>query len=533
MSGIIDEALNLQGDVIGGLLLGVGAIVSISAIGVAAGGVLIADGLSKGVKNIKASISYLKDMMIEEQAQYQKAFDRYQKIVALNQNSAIEYLNRMKSNLNLSVLGCSTKDLVHIEKKSNEEQAKYFNLISQFSYYSETIQELLFHLSEEGTSIPDIEESLYGIKDRFVTNIKKGNLSGMEASFSEYKTQVNEIKTKIKELMANHQIFDVEHIDNLIFVIENEIGIPYLTVFYNELRELLEKMSEEKSEESLDLKLYQVKKEIIDVMTSITNLEYIHDFQVCQDLVDSVNEILVDDRLSKQTKLSMVIVRKRLLDDKYLESKHKYSEVIKAKNNYDELYYKLSGYMKILELESPTYEFSFENINDCINQLKVQIAKYEKPAIEKKKSEYIRKSLREIMNEFRYEHIESQDIQTNGQDIHKDIYHIENGNVLAVTLVNNDQLTYRVSGIKMDGIAEDKASVVNTMKKFCDKKSIIKQKLNEKGINTLTNELFDPDIKWAEEIKLSGNVDISKVEIIRKNRMKKVQHVELKHRVVQ
>jgi len=268
-------------------------------------------------------------------------------------------------------------------------------------------------------------------------------------------------------------------------------------------------------------------------MTSITNLEYIHDFQVCQDLVDSVNEILVDDRLSKQTKLSMVIVRKRLLDDKYLESKHKYSEVIKAKNNYDELYYKLSGYMKILELESPTYEFSFENINDCINQLKVQIAKYEKPAIEKKKSEYIRKSLREIMNEFRYEHIESQDIQTNGQDIHKDIYHIENGNVLAVTLVNNDQLTYRVSGIKMDGIAEDKASVVNTMKKFCDKKSIIKQKLNEKGINTLTNELFDPDIKWAEEIKLSGNVDISKVEIIRKNRMKKVQHVELKHRVVQ
>ena len=118
------------------------------------------------------------------------------------------------------------------------------------------------------------------------------------------------------------------------------------------------------------------------------------------------------------------------------------------------------------------------------------------------------------MKEMQFEYLCSQTAAiAGGETVETDVYHIENGNVVSVTFVKG-RVCCSVSGVKIDGVAENKGSIVRTMKKFCSQSGQIRQKLRGKGVSLEFDEHIEPNERYAREISLKG-ASASATQIIR------------------
>ena len=132
-----------------------------------------------------------------------------------------------------------------------------------------------------------------------------------------------------------------------------------------------------------------------------------------------------------------------------------------------------------------------------------------------------------IENELEY--VTSKESSSAKYHIDQDIYHIDNGNVVAVTINDNGALNYYVSKVEIDGISNSEENTVASMNAFCEKYKNIEKKLKENGIQIKEKRRLEPDVKYVHTIEVDEDAKANIKNKIKKSHSSKTRELKKRH----
>jgi hypothetical protein len=225
-----------------------------------------------------------------------------------------------------------------------------------------------------------------------------------------------------------------------------------------------------------------------------------------QKLKKSVQQIVSNERLDEHYKVEQVQMRHKafLATSKKYDQEIEYNQRLLTEfNNLHLTYLSLCNMLK----EVPK-EYKFEVNKDgfeVINKLKTEIELCRTNLTKKEESEYISRSINEVMEELGYEIVATDFLSTPKRDVIHNIYEFEQGNVINVFTSDNGSLMFEVTGVKeSNDLTElEKLKIKESMENFCTKYELIKSKLNAKGIRLASENLRPADVRYAKSIDIS------------------------------
>ncbi|MGN0805055.1 MAG: hypothetical protein ACI4MS_06700 [Candidatus Coproplasma sp.] len=538
MSGDVSISTVLVGAAVPMAVAGVAVGVAVGAVGVAVGAVgvvgksvveatkVIVQGIADTIEDVKA----LREMSRQESAMKRKVFDAYQAEISADELKKEEFLNKLYSNLDSSVFDAGT--LQKLKKKGYEEQVTSLDKLYAFATHYHRLNDLVYSVEKEGNHIensfklPKLLEKARGVA-------LSGDSKAIEELEIEIKTLTSLIKEEIKHIRL--EASTASNVEAVIYHIENNIDTPMAVVFSDELNNLLQEAYVKEEQEIIakeELKLSQLREETLKISADIANLDYIESVEECRQLKRSIFTILADNTYSNKTKITEIEKRLELLRDKYKKFCAVIGKAMEDKKTYDECYLLLCEYFNVLKKDKPNYAFDYKNSKSSITAIQRQIEDNKSEVEKKLQVEYIRQKIYETMREYKKDFLQT---KTVGR-VHKytqDIFYNGDGTVLIVTYKDNGAITMRVAGVKMEGIAEKKQTVVAGMKKFCGQRKDIMHSFEEKGIQSTTDELLEPSEQYATEIELDSSVPLYLLQKIRNDKLAQSSETQQKKRYMQ
>lgn len=506
-----------------------GKFVGVTALGAAYG---MGQGAINSISGIKDGIVELQHIALEEKRQLDLAQSALHKHLKENRLEMEAYIKASIENLDFLNLSIDKVNLSNSIISSKDEPLNLLSDISVASYYHQKFQESAFLLSEMNVPIGSIEESFYETREKFIHAINHKKFNELHAINSEFSTQIDQLRSIYDHHLKASNIH-IDKLEGIFFTVENMLELPFTRVFENELYQFLKNTLDTDANEAKKSILLDLKKNILSMYMDISNLAHGQDYIELKQLVDSVNTILDDTELSDDTKIDMLNTRYKVLGHNYITLTSKHQQTLVDKREYDVLYQMDYSYRKYLNMTLPDYHFDPTNSKNAIQYLKTDIDEI-KPQVEKKHEQMVfRKVVSDVMKEMQFAHIVSSEEKMGHSDVLKDVYHIENGNVVTVSVFPNGEMNYRVSAVETQGIPSNKNEVVKTMHTFCNKAATIREKLREKGVMSANNELLEPNIKYVKEIVLDAHVNASKKELIRKAKLGTIRSNTLKERAIE
>lgn len=517
-------------DLVAGIAVGAAAVTGAVAKGVALGTVYLgkaayhgavaltkmsaqaAKAVGSTVAGAYNEMQELHKIVAEEKKRHREAYDAYVDSLEADEDRRKQYLKKLEGMVSFDALGIDKQSKNKLCKLADGEKIEIFNKLINLQGKFNDISNVFFGLADYGIE-PECEYEFYIIKKKFAQNVKDGNYD-FESIFEELEKLLSQIRN-LQSGIDNAEA--AKFITAQLFQIENELGSPILTEFNAELYQKL--CMPEKNAESAEEKLFAVEKDVLALVQLFSDFNY--GFEECEEFSNLLNSVkgIITSEDSAETKLQLMDARYRRMIDIYKKVSMRHGEALELKRRYNEvisLNYNLREY---LSMPLPQLDFEFKTASADISRIAAENAELAKLAAERQKSEYIRKFVRETMKEMQFEYICSQATErANGESIQTDVYHIEDGNVVSVTFVNG-RVCCSVSGVKLAGIAENKGSVVSSMKKFCSKRGQIRQKLHDKGVSLEFDEHIEPNERYATEITLQ-NASAAATERIRGAKLK-------------
>jgi len=546
MSGIVEESFNITGGIgagIGLVIGGVGAVavagtvlVGAAAIGAAVVAVRGATALSfataaaakEAFSGISNQIQYMKNIALEEKSQYELAKKIYLDGVRRSQKNEQEYFNKMYENISLDSLGIKKEQLESMKSLELSKQIECIQDIMTCSYYVESLNELTRMIEDYQVHLEEFSSESIRLKRKVEKLVNSHSFDKLGKIVDEFSELIVTYKPIILKEISEKSIKKYDKLEVLLFSLEHQLGTPYMTIFHNELSNQLVKMIEQDEQQMNEHNLFELQKEMLDIGSQLSHFPENKKINECLSLIDSVNVILHNQSLSTQSKLEMVEIRRQILKDLYIQINQEFQGQLSSKQEYDYYYQILFSYFDYLGMEKPYYSFLPEESIMQIGELKNQVSLFEEKVKQRYQVNQTRQAIREIMYDLNYEYIDSEEKNINQVYSSRDIYHIENGNVLNVYVNDRGSLTYKVTGVHFDGAAIEKDSIVKSMTHFCDKRKKINELMSEKGIQMETKELFDPNGDYAEEVTLPKTVSPVKVQKLKNHRFKQQRQVEMK-----
>lgn len=505
-----------------------GKFVGVTALGAAYGMGL---GAVESVTGIKDGIKELQTIALEEKRQLDKAQLVLFEHLNAHEAEKDKYIKDAIPALRLSELKLKPEVIYSAIKSAKMDELSGLNVLSYTSFMYHKFSETLVMLSDIDIPTDVVEQSFYETIEQVKAAIKNHNLDQLVSINQVLNQSIENLKSIYDAYKKEHKVV-VEKLDGIFFMIENGLDLPLHTRFENELSYFLNNTFKNDLQEAKLSTILDLKKQILSMYMDISNLSNGKDFDDLIKLIDSVHIILNDEALSVDTKIDMLQVRLKVLSHQYQDITKLHEETIIHKRSYDALYQKDSAYRLFLGIEPPVYAFNMMKPLESIKQLESDLNSLEKEVQVKREQIAFRRAIHDVMKDMQYAHITDADEMIGDQSVYKDIYHIENGNVVTVSIFPNGELNYRVSAVETPGIPTDKADVVKTMHTFCHKAEDIREKLRKKGIMTTNNERLEPHIRYVNEIKLDSSVDIRKKEIIRKAKLGDIKYESLKKRAI-
>lgn len=158
------------------------------------------------------------------------------------------------------------------------------------------------------------------------------------------------------------------------------------------------------------------------------------------------------------------------------------------------------------------------SINKEILLIEEEIDRLKKVLAEKEEYNYIVDSINEIMIELGYNVISSDIMKKVNRTIVDNIYEFDDKSVLNVFTSDNGTIMFEVTGIsneKKEPTSLDKLKIKESMDNFCNKYSLIKEKLAERGILFGKENLKPAEEKYArirvvseEKYKVSNKMNV-------------------------
>lgn len=526
MSAELDGAIEFIGDLARGAVAATGAAIRGVAAGVAFLGTAAFNGAAalakmsvsaaKAVGETTAEafkeMQELQKIVAEEKRRQREAYAEYVQSLEADKSRRNGYLKKLEGMVEYEALGIDGPAKDKISKLSERERIEVFNNLINLQSRFGDISNLFFRLSDFGVET-ECEYEFYKIKKQLEESVRDGNYN-FDKIFGELDGLLSELR-KLQTSAENAEV--AEFIEAQLFQIENELGSPLLTEFCAELYEML-RLPKEESETDGD-RLFAVEKEVLRLAQLFSDFNYEFEEKAeLKTLLSSIRAIVTSDD-SAETKLKLLDRRYHRMSDVYQKVSVRHGEVLKLKERYNEAISVNYNLREYLSLALPQFAFDYRTAEAEIRRLNAENGELAKKAQEKQKREYVRKALRETMREMQFEYLCSQTAATaSGEAVETDVFHIQDGNVVSVTLVKG-RVCCSVSGVKLAGVAEDKGSVVNSMKKFCSKRRQLQEKLRERGVALEFDEEIEPDEIYAREITLKG-ASASATETIRKAKLK-------------
>ena len=524
MSAELDGIISFIGDLAVGAIAATGALIRGVGIGAARLGVAAYEGAvaltkmsieaAKAVGSATADafkeMHELQSIVTEEKRRQREAYDAYVNGLKADEKRRKQHIEKLEGMIAFESLGIEEAAKNKLRALADDEKIKVYNHLINLQSKFTDVGNIFFRLSDYGIE-SDSEYEFFKIKKQLAQNVNGGNYN-----FTETFTALDNLFSLLRALQNDVDNQDaVEFIAAQLFQIENEFDSPLLMNFYAELYDML-RMPEEPSESAQD-KLFAVEKEVLELVQLFRDFNYeFEEKEEFTNLLRSVKSIVISED-SAETKLKLVEMRYHRMIDIYKKVSARDSEILELKRLYNEAI-SLNYYLReSLSLPLPRLNFDYRTASAEIKRLSAENEELAKRTEEQNKREYIRKAIRETMKEMQFDYLCSETAATaNNTAVSTDIYHIDNGNVVSVTLVN-DRVCCSVSGVKLNGIPENKGAVVNSMHTFCSKRKAISQSLQSKGVAVEFDAPLEPDEKYAEEIALT-DVSPSVIEKIRREK---------------
>lgn len=531
MSGFFDEAI----------IFGIADTISTTIEAVKAGAALFSSAANK-MKTVMVNpaqriAEYTKDLKIikNEQNKIIKDTERVAREAFLSfENKVLEDPNFI-SDTNLKLIEKLDLKAIELDKEYFKDfdlkEKESYNLLinlSNFIYYKEQLENLFYLASEQNLKI-DIEEEFYQISNDLKELLKSKNINKINNRIMKLSHIFNDSIKLVNEEIAISGFKPVERLSEVLFNMENKIGVKHHYIFENELINLLEE-DEKIKEEKLLFEINKYKNEMILKINEVFSLGNISNEEEIDNLIKSFFNFLNDEEISNETKLSEIEQRYKILNHEYIKLKKENESILKYKNQFDVYFSEIVYIQNYLGETKMEYNFDYNNnLESQVENLKLIHNLYAEKYLNKQNSEFVKKAVRETMMELKFAHIASDDTNNSSRDI----YHLDSGNVVTISYSNKGNIRYLVSGVEMDGITSNKEQIVETMENFCDVKDLIDQKLSEKGITKVrTNERLKPAIYYAEDIKLPDNVSACSYNVIRNAKLKRREQGTKKERYI-
>jgi len=469
----------------------------------------------------------------EERAQEKEAYENFIKASQKDKSMATQTADKILSSINLNSLSLTSEDVQLIKQNSGDKLIDTSSDLLTLSFNLDKIFDIISALDKEGIDVEKQEEQFHIIKSSIGEAIRASDFKSLHS----FVAKTDELYQTLKEILhINNQI--IKHIDKvnqIIYEFENEVNAPYTLIFKNELNDQIQKALLQKEENKKAIarnKMIQEQMEIVTLSQKCQQLMYLSDQGDAKDIIASVKSILSDEKLTYNDKYKMLNIRKGVLNDILIKAEQKKPRLAETKKLYDVEYAIALQFASMLEEPAPKYEFNPDRAEESLNNLKQFNATRIKKANAAAQAEKIEKAIREAMSDMKFEYIGSSKKNINGNSLSKDIYHLENGNVVTFTVSDKGKITTRVTGVKVNGVAENKSSQVSSMKHFCSKTKELERRLKEKGVNLEQGELLVPDMKYTSEIELPKEVSTNKMNVIRNAKTKPTNQQVLKYKEI-
>lgn len=455
-----------------------------------------------------------KQFILEEKKALKIVEKAYLEKVEQTEKSRKDFLDRLIENASFDYINLDIDKIKKNFKSTNE-----INDLANINYYLKKIAQTIDDLHIKNIDISNIEEEYYELEGKIQDNIN--NNIYIQESYIELKSFSDNFIKQSKKLIQESDLESLKFIENDLFNLESEINTPLIYTYYNDIKSFASEINMKEKTFDYNEKYFDIVKETFSISELFSKMEFIDDFDNINTLVKSINDV-IDLELNIETKYNMIKERYKVLTNEYKKQSRIHKDFLELKSEFDYNYKKSIYYSKYLDLNVEEYKFDSNTTKHDVENLKKQVKVLEDKYVIIKNNNESRKIIREAMKKLQYKYIYT-DKENNKINTIKDIYHIENGNVVSVVSSDLGNIIYEVNGVKIDGIAESKESVVETMRKFCIDKKIIEKEFQEKGYTYFESVSLLPNINLAREITLPNSVSLSNKNFIRTSKLKQNQ----------
>lgn len=473
-------------------------------VGKVAGRAVYAVGKS-GVEISKELEEFFNAGKTEKEA-YKTALNNYQNITVKNQENHKKYIAKLKKNISPEVFSLKDNWLNDI----NDDNS-LIDLIRLQTYILNI--ENIFNLNSFDSAL---EDEFYSLRENLEKNIGKKIIN-----FSTYLEAFVNLLTAIKQEVSTKKYDNLcKNIDSIIFEVNNIVENPLIIIFYNELLDSL-KNSQEKNQEIIDYdkELILRKNNISNIIKECSSISHpCQSLAEFNDLLFKVKEQLSNNNLSSKEKVKLCDMHYKWLCDSYIKIKLDYKWFEESKKRFDTLNDNYAKCLTVLNRPLENVEFNFENPEESIHILENKIKAISQEAENESKVILTLKSIDSVMKRNGFRKITSKTINIKNKTIHKEIYHLENGNIVSF-FISPDSFKFSVSGVKIDGTEKDVYSINQSQVHMCELKKEINKMLKSYGIETSTKELIKPEIRFAAEIELE-DVSYDQIEFLKSQKRK-------------
>lgn len=249
------------------------------------------------------------------------------------------------------------------------------------------------------------------------------------------------------------------------------------------------------------------------------NNKYILNKELLKLKNNEVESLIDDNNLSIEYKVAQITEYIKEIHAKEPEFLKEESLNKKNKTEYEAKYALYEVLCKNLNKEKTLVKVKeIIDINKELILIEQEVNRLKKELEEKEDYNYIVDSINEVMVEIGYDIISSDVMKKVNRTIIDNIYNFDDNNVLNVFTSDTGTIMFEVTGIsneKKEMSSLDKLKIKESMDDFCDKYSVIKEKLAERGILFGKENLKPAEEKYArirvvseEKYKVSNKISV-------------------------
>lgn len=514
MSGLIDSVFNIEEvtDVI------------IDAIGMMANGIImtgevVVSGLAfsarksyemcnKAVTAIQKDINQLNkesqkrnyEYRILEQKHKEMALTFFQKQVEKSEALMKDYISTMIKQYNFSTLNLNETQVQEIVNSFPLDQRRIvMDSMIFMLLHVEKIEKIIEKINEIDL---DIEQ-----KDKMIKKLRMSVDEYIENHNYYIYDHYDQTSNKIEDLykQTNAEFLDIfenqksnNKFDEFKLVLEEKISIPYIYIFNGHLFDLLHDKS------IIDSATFNAQQTLEKRILINQYLETIEDFETIDNvdelinLIHSIERYIENDEILNKTKLQEIEKRQINIESRFEDIKLKNDSLIRKREIYNKLLKENHFYRANLNLKLRNDSNLFERIDLYIEQLEEENTLLSQKLQSMLKIEKIQEKIKSELSIKGYKHLKTL-TSTRRSVISQDSYYLnKNGHVLRVTANDKERVIYKMTGVIIDGVEENKDSLVNSMHDFCADHKVIEKNLKDQNIDSINNALYEPSLDIAD-----------------------------------